>query len=137
TLSYDAVLNDAGKAAVAAIASECSDKILDQYADRHLTDFVTADPATAPGWQDAYAANEPGHAATTVPIFLYQGDADQIIPVAVSQALLTDYCALGVPVTRKTYPGADHTSAVTAAVPDILAFANDRLAGVPFTPGCG
>ena len=74
--------------------------------------------------------------ATTVPIFLYQGDADEIIPVGVSETLLHEYCALGVAVSRKTYPGANHTSAVTAAVADILAFANDRLAGKPPPVGC-
>jgi alpha-beta hydrolase superfamily lysophospholipase len=136
TLSYDAVLNDAGRQAVAAIDSECSDEILRAYAGRHLADFVTTDPAAAPGWSDAYAANEAGHTATPVPIFLYQGDADQIIPVEVSATLLKDYCALGVAVSRKTYPGADHTSVITAAVPDILTFANDRLAGKPAPVGC-
>ena len=71
-----------------------------------------------------------------MPIFLYQGEADEIIPVGVSAALLQDYCALGVPVSRKTYPGADHTSVIPAAVVDILAFANDRLAGKPAPVGC-
>jgi alpha-beta hydrolase superfamily lysophospholipase len=136
TLSYDAVLNDAGKAAVATVDGECGDAILRTYAGKHLADFVVADPATAPGWSDAYTANEPGHTATSVPIFLYQGEADQIIPVSVSATLLKDYCALGVPVSRKTYPGADHTSVVPAAVADILAFANDRLAGKPAPVGC-
>jgi alpha-beta hydrolase superfamily lysophospholipase len=136
SLSYDAVLNDAGKTAVAAVDDECSDEILQSYAGRHLADFVVADPATVPGWSDAYAANEPGHTATSVPIFLYQGEADQIIPVGVSATLLKDYCALGVPVSRKTYPGADHTSVIPAAVVDILAFANDRLAGKPAPVGC-
>ena len=135
-LSYDAVLNDAGKAAVAAVDDACGDEILRSYAGRHLADFVVADPATVPGWSDAYAANEPGHTATAVPIFLYQGEADQIIPVGVSATLLKDYCALGVPVSRKTYPGADHTSVIPAAVADILAFANDRLAGKPAPVNC-
>jgi dienelactone hydrolase len=136
TLSYDAVLNDAGRQAVAAIDDECSDEILRAYAGRHLADFVTSDPAATAGWSNAYAANEAGHTATPVPIFLYQGEADQIIPVGVSATLLKDYCALGVPVSRKTYPGADHTSVITAAVTDILTFANDRLAGKPAPVGC-
>jgi alpha-beta hydrolase superfamily lysophospholipase len=136
SLSYDAVLNGAGKQAVATVADECSSQILLAYTGRRLSDFVIADPATAPGWQDAYAANEPGQTATTVPIFLYHGDADELIPVGVSETLLHDYCRLGVAVSRKTYPGANHTSVVTAAVSDILAFANARLAGSPPPVGC-
>jgi alpha-beta hydrolase superfamily lysophospholipase len=137
TLSYDAILNDAGRQAVDAIDGECSNDINRAYGGTHLADFVTTDPATAPGWSDAYAANEPGQTATPVPIFLYQGDADQVIPVAVSQTLLQKYCALGVPVARKTYPNADHTSVIPAAVVDILAFVNDRVAGTPFVATCG
>jgi alpha-beta hydrolase superfamily lysophospholipase len=135
-LSYDAILNDAGKTAVATIDDECADVITRTYAGTHLTDFVTADPATAPGWSAAYAANEAGQVATPVPIFLYQGEADDIIPVAVSQALLQKYCALGVPVSRRTYPNTDHTSVIAAAVVDILGFVNDRVAGNPVTSGC-
>jgi acetyl esterase/lipase len=135
-LSYDAVLNDAGKAAVAMVANQCSDAIVREYAGDQLTDFLTADPATVPGWSDAYRANDAGHTATTVPIFLYHGDADNLIPVSVSHTLLQDYCALGVPVSLKTYPGADHVSVITAAVSDILAFANGRLAGTPAPSSC-
>jgi hypothetical protein len=72
-----------------------------------------------------------------VPIFLYQGQGDQIIPVQVSAELLQRYCALGDTVQRKTYPGTDHTSVIPAALGDIVAFANDRLAGLPAPSSCG
>jgi pimeloyl-ACP methyl ester carboxylesterase len=135
-LSYDTVLNAAGQQAVAAIDNECSDAIGSTYAGKHLADFTIASPADAPGWKDAYAANEAGQVKTPVPIFLYQGDQDQIIPVAVSETLLQKYCALGVTVSRKTYPGTDHISVIPAALTDILAFANDRLAGRPAPSSC-
>jgi len=135
-LSYDAVLNHAGRQAVGAIAGECANDITRRYAGTRLTDFVTTDPGTAPGWSDAYAANEAGQAATPVPIFLYQGEADDVIPVGVSQTLLQKYCALGVAVARKTYPNADHTSVIPAAVVDILGFVNDRVAGLPLASSC-
>jgi alpha-beta hydrolase superfamily lysophospholipase len=135
-LSYDAVLNEAGKTAATTVANQCSDEILREYAGDPLTDFLTADPAKVPGWSGAYLANEAGHTATTVPIFLYHGDADALIPVSVSKTLLHDYCKLGVPVSLKTYPGADHISVITAAVNDIIAFANARLAGTPAPSSC-
>ncbi len=56
--------------------------------------------------------------------------------MAVSETLLQKYCALGVTVSRKTYPGTDHTSVIPAALTDILAFANDRLAGRPAPSSC-
>ncbi|HKA05310.1 MAG TPA: alpha/beta fold hydrolase, partial [Acidimicrobiales bacterium] len=114
-LSYDAILNAAGQQAVAAIAEACSDQILKQFAGKHADDYQIGSPAHAPGWQEAVAANEAGQRTTPVPLFIYQGDKDQIIPVAASARLLARYCALG----------------------DILAFANDRLAGLPAPSSCG
>jgi pimeloyl-ACP methyl ester carboxylesterase len=135
-LSYDAVLNAAGMDAVATIDTECTNAINRDFGGTKLADYTTIDPATAPGWSDAYAANEAGQVTTSVPIFMYQGDADEVVPVAVSAAALQKYCALGVTVSRKTYPGADHTSVIPAALVDILGFVNDRLAGVPAPSSC-
>ena len=136
-LSYDALLNEAGKQAVASVADACADQVLKEFAGHHASDYQTASPEEAPGWKEALAANEPGQLKTPVPIFLYQGDNDQIIPVQVSADLLQRYCALGDTVERKTYPGTDHTSVIPVALGDIVAFANDRLAGLPALSSCG
>ena len=135
-LDYAALLNQRGKQAVAAIDDECANAIAAKYAGTHFSDFTVVAPDQAPGWRDAYLANDAGQHATPVPIFLYQGDADEIIPVTVSKTLLDKYCALGVTASRKTYPGANHTSVITAALADILGFANDRLAGLPAPSSC-
>jgi pimeloyl-ACP methyl ester carboxylesterase len=135
-LEYDTVLNAAGQQAVAAIDTECVDAILHAYAGRPLSDFTTGPPTAASDWARAVAANEAGQMKTPVPIFIYQGEQDQIIPVSVSATLLQKYCALGVMASRKTYPGTDHTSVIPAALPDILAFANDRLNGLPAPSSC-
>jgi pimeloyl-ACP methyl ester carboxylesterase len=136
-LSYDAVLNEAGKRAVESIAEACAGDILQQFAGRHASEYQVASPEDVPGWKEAVAANEAGQMTTPVPIFLYQGDNDQIIPVDVSAQLVQRYCSIGVTVDRKTYPGTDHTSVVAAALGDIVAFANDRLAGLPAPSSCG
>jgi pimeloyl-ACP methyl ester carboxylesterase len=136
-LSYDAILNAAGQQAVASITEACSDQILKEFAGKHATDYQVGSPAEAPGWQEAFAANEAGQRTTSVPVFIYQGDKDQIIPVEASAQLLAKYCALGVTAQRKTYPNTDHTSVIAAALGDILAFANDRLAGLPAPSSCG
>ncbi len=135
-LSYEAVLNPAGAEAVAAIDTQCAGEINETIGGHRLADYTTIDPATAPGWSEAYAANEAGQVKTPVPIFMYQGEADEVVPVAVSQTALQKYCALGVTVSRKTYPGADHTSVIAAALVDILGFVNDRVAGVPAPSSC-
>jgi alpha-beta hydrolase superfamily lysophospholipase len=135
-LSYDAILNAAGQQAVASIVTECSDQILKDFAGKRFSDYEISAPQDTPGWMEAFAANKAGQIKTPVPIFIYQGDNDQIIPVAVSATLLQKYCAIGVTASRKTYPGTDHTSVIPAALGDILAFANDRLAGMPAPTSC-
>jgi pimeloyl-ACP methyl ester carboxylesterase len=136
-LSYDSIFNDAGKQAVDSIAEACSDQILKDFAGKHASEYEIASPEDAAGWKEAFAANEPGQMKTPVPVFIYQGEKDQIIPVAVSAQLLAKYCALGVTAERKTYPNTDHTSVIPAALGDILTFANDRLAGLPAPSSCG
>jgi predicted esterase len=64
-----------------------------------------------------------------VPIFLYHGEDDELVPVGLSATAAQKYCRLGVPVSRKTYPGADHTSVVPQALLDISTYLQARLSG--------
>jgi pimeloyl-ACP methyl ester carboxylesterase len=136
SLRYEDILTPKGVAAVGPISTECSDTILRDYAGKPVSEYVKADPNTKPGWKQALAANDPGQRKTPVPIFIYQGDSDEIIPVRVSKELLDRYCALGDTVARKTYPGATHVSVIPAALGDIVAWAEARLAGTPAPTSC-
>ena len=71
-----------------------------------------------------------------MPIFVYHGDADDIVPVQVSEVVAESYCSNGVTVSRKVYPGADHTNVIIAALGDINAYVDARLAGQPAASTC-
>jgi pimeloyl-ACP methyl ester carboxylesterase len=135
-LPLASVLTPKGIAALPAIDGECSDEILNQAKDQPASTYFQPGAASVPAWQAAFALNSPGATATTVPIFIYQGDQDEIIPVQISATVAQKYCALGVKVDRKVYPGADHTSVVAAALGDILTYAQGRLAGEPPPTTC-
>jgi pimeloyl-ACP methyl ester carboxylesterase len=135
-LPYDAILDDAGQREAAAAETECSGQILKDFAGKRTSDIFTTPPSRAPGWKEALAANNAGQTTTPVPIFIYQGDADALLPLTVSATLLQKYCMAGDTVWRKIYPGADHTTVITAALGDITTYLNDRVAGRPAPSSC-
>ena len=111
-----------GQAAIGQIASQCLDEILRTYHGKDPAAYLKG-AAAAPGWSEALERNDPGHAATSVPIFIYHGDQDTTVPPAVSAAVASSYCGLGVTVDRKVYPGTDHISVIPAALGDIFGYA--------------
>ena len=123
-------------AATAELGDQCSNEILGEFANKPATDYFSASPMAVPAWAAEFTANTPGTNVTKVPIFLYQGEEDQIIPVEISKALLDRYCALGVTAYRKTYPNTDHTSVIAAALLDITGYVTARIAGQPAPTSC-
>ena len=133
-LPLDEVATASGKVAVDKVATQCIDDILGDYQGRNPSTYLTGTPAA--DWDAALAANNPGQHATSVPIFIYHGDQDTTVPPATSAAVAARYCALGVTVDRKVYPGTDHTSVIPAALGDILNYLRDRLDGKPAPSSC-
>jgi pimeloyl-ACP methyl ester carboxylesterase len=130
-LDLSAVFTDKGVAAVDGAGEGCTE-ILGAVAGQNPADYVSADIGTAPGFAERLLAETPGTIATTVPIFMYHGDADEIVPVAASLAVLQRMCrAGGFTVERKTYPGGTHVGVISLALSDIVAWVTARLAGNP------
>jgi pimeloyl-ACP methyl ester carboxylesterase len=135
-LPLEAVVTPDGAAAVAAAGEQCTGETFAAVAGQDPGRYFQPGAAASQPWIDALAANDPGARRTPVPIFLYHGDADEIVPVQVSEAVLASYCANGVTATRQVYEGADHTNVIVAALADINAFVDARLAGQPAVSGC-
>jgi pimeloyl-ACP methyl ester carboxylesterase len=133
-LNVDDVLNDKGKELLSKVVAACDAAPV--AAGVKGADLVTPGSATAPGWADRIAENNPAQTATSIPLFIYHGDADTTVPVEVSAAMQTKYCKLGVISQRKVYPGKGHVDVIPAALTDLLAFATTRWAGGPPTNSC-
>ncbi len=93
-------------------------------------------PMDDPAWKAAVDANTAGNVVPSAPVLIYHGEADTTVPRALSDITLGRYCAIGATVELKSYPGADHTSVIPAALGDIQAFFQGRLAGTPPTSSC-
>jgi pimeloyl-ACP methyl ester carboxylesterase len=137
-LDLTTVFTAKGVAAVEQAAKGCAE-ILSAVAGQNPGDYVSGDISRTPGFADKLLAETPGTIPTTVPIFMYHGEADEIVPVAASAAVLQRMCAAGgFTVERKTYPGGTHVGVIPLALADIKAWFAGRLAGdpPPSTP-CG
>ena len=133
-LQVDDVLNAKGRELLGKVVAACAAAPV--VTGVSGADLVTAGSATAPGWADRIAENNPAQTATPIPLFLYHGGADTTVPVDVSAAMQTKYCRLGVISQRKVYPGKGHIDVIPAALTDLLAFATARWSGAPPTNSC-
>lgn len=79
--------------------------------------------------------NTPGNVSTNVPIFVYHGDDDELIPAATSLDYLKRACATGgYNIERKTYAGASHVSVLFSAASDIQKWIANRFSGASPSP---
>ena len=129
-------LTPAGRDAVAAVSQMCTSEALKTFAGVDTSTFLAPDAANRTDLQADIAANRAGDRPTDVPIFLYHGAADDLIPPDVSARLLDRYCAHGVTAARTVYPATNHVTVVPAAFEDIMRYATARFAGSPPANDC-
>jgi pimeloyl-ACP methyl ester carboxylesterase len=132
----DHLLTEAGRQALARVDGQCLRETLTTFRDEDPTPLLAGLPIDQPRWQQALAANRAGDRPTTVPVFIYHGGADDLVPPQLSAALLARYCELGVTASRTVYPDTDHVSVIAAAYADIDAYLRARLAGEPAPSSC-
>ena len=133
----DEALGADGRQALADVSGTCVGEALAAFNGRDVAALFADLPVDQPPWRDALAANRAGDRPTDVPIFIYHGADDDLVPPAMSASLFDRYCAAGVNASRTVYPGTDHVSVLTAAFGDIAAFTLARLSGQPAVSGCG
>jgi hypothetical protein len=71
-----------------------------------------------------------------VPLAIYQGTADNQVPLSGTQVYVRNVCRFGTPVLFQTFPGVGHFEIPAAAQADYLQWIADRLAGVPAPSNC-
>jgi len=130
----------------AALMSECSPNEFDSVATVEDAFAAPALEAAAAGTLADYAPwgcflSENGLTTTTVPrindepdsygIFFVTGSEDPLVNTALERAAYTALCDAGLPLTYLECEGADH-GATTWALPELIRFAEARLADEPF-----
>ncbi|CAL9562706.1 putative inactive lipase [Actinosynnema sp. ALI-1.44] len=89
-----------------------------------------------PRWQARLAENRLGTVRPAVPVYLYHGTVDELIPYRTATGLRDRYCALGTDLQWTALPLAAHITAVSVGGANALNWLGDRFAGRPTTPSC-
>lgn len=118
-----AILTPAGAKATPEMAQLClltETKELHAIADPLVGGYVTSDPATTEPWKTLLEENSAGGQPVTVPVFIGQGEADQLVRPSATEGYVELLCSQKADVTFHTYPDIDHGLAAYAALPDLL-----------------
>ena len=123
------VLTPDARALVPGLDSECSVQV-----DAGPT---AVDLRTLPEWQARFQENTPGSVRTEVPVLIFQGDADHVVPLESTRSMVARMCAIGDTVDLRVLQGADHRGSLSAA--SLLAavtWVSERLVGTPAASTC-
>ncbi|MDI1449045.1 lipase family protein [Polyangium sp. 6x1] len=74
--------------------------------------------------------------AASYGILFITGEADKLVDTPTERAAFKTLCDAGMPMRYLECAGASHTKATTWALPEILTFVGDRVAGKPFEKAC-
>lgn len=118
-----AILTPAGAKATPDMAELClltQTKELHAIADPLVGGYVTSDPATTEPWQTLLRENSAGGQPLTVPVFVGQGEADELVLPSATEKYVELLCSQQADVTFHRYPDVTHGLAAYAALPDLL-----------------
>jgi pimeloyl-ACP methyl ester carboxylesterase len=135
-LDLDSYLNARGRALIADARDECVVGALLTGLGASIEDATDVNPLDTPQWQARLGEQRIGTVAPQIPVYLYHGQLDEVIPVEIGAGLRQDWCARGANVTWNEYAGADHITLEFTAIADMVAFLNSRVYGIPAVPNC-
>lgn len=136
-LELSEYLNDDGKKLAAFMRANCVAENTEAASGRTVDDVTTSNPLDQPDWQRRFDAERLGTKKTGHPVYLYHGDADEIIPYEVGKQLRTDWCAEGNSVQWQSYPLQKHVATAMAGSGPAMNWLTERFAGVPTNGNCG
>lgn len=132
-----ALLNERGRALITQHPMPCGPAMTAETLGVHVDDLSTApDLLSNPIFRAATDALELGRAAPGAPLYLYNSDHDEVVPVAAYSALIDRYCAGGADVTYRHSTAPTHIAAQTIEAPGALDYLADRFAGESIVRGC-
>jgi pimeloyl-ACP methyl ester carboxylesterase len=126
------VLTPLGISLLPDLEKGCADylaRVIDRYT---ISQIAKGNPFSVPAWRTLLAANDPESfdSASSVPLLMIQGGADEQIPVVSTQILAQHLCAAGQDLERWIYPGQSHAGVIAPSFGDMVHWIKDRFANV-------
>ncbi|HKA82685.1 MAG TPA: lipase family protein [Acidimicrobiales bacterium] len=124
------VLTPAGEGELPQVDEGCVGDVIRHFASTPNAELLKPGLAEVEPWADLEAANDPGRVVTDNPILIVHSAADDVVPAALSQALVQRMCSEGQVVERRVYDkGQGHVEAVPDAVSDAFEWLQQQAAG--------
>lgn len=139
----DKVVMPAAIPTVDRLANECIESIFDIIergaAEKTLEQSFLSVPniASVDPWKTLAARNTPAALPKTIPLFLAQGSADNLVQPAVTKAYFQRQCKAGGRVTMHLMPNVGHGFAGRDAANAAVAWMGERFAGNAAPSDCG
>jgi pimeloyl-ACP methyl ester carboxylesterase len=142
-LDVDQYANDAGKAMIVDAGTRClggtasgNPELLTKYAYKKGTAYLK-DPnfLDLPEMQAVNADNTMGKNIPKMPLYIWEGTVDELMPIADADNLVATYCAGGAKVQYTRMSGTGHVLGAPK-LSDGLAFLIDRFNGKAATSTC-
>lgn len=136
-LNVNRYLSTYGRISMATLNSLCQIPGLALFAFHELTEYTIGniDPTTQPDFRAALDANNLGTVRPQVPVLLYHGSFDEVIPFTLAQNLKRQWCALGARPRLSAYP-LEHVTTQLGAQIEVVAWLENRFNGVTERGNC-
>lgn len=124
-------LTDAGMARLDEVDKGCVADVIKAFAGSK--DLVRPGAMSSGPWLDLAKENNPGNVKTAAPILIIHSQGDEVVPVALSELLLTRLCTEDQVVERRVVDRGGHGATAPSAYDDGLIWLRgrfDRLDGV-------
>lgn len=133
-LTVDHLFNTAGVAAIAHASGLNATQIITRYRGQRLATWCARpDLWNDARWQYLLANEATGAQIPAVPVHLYHGSGDVLIPVEMGQQLYAEYRLIGAEASWRDYD-TGHLGAATASAADALDQLADDLNHIPGQP---
>lgn len=138
--TLDSILTPAAVAALPAMAKLC---LIGQNNELHsigkplIGSFLTGDPATQEPWATLLDENTPGSTKLTAPLFVAQGDDDQLVRPSSTADFVAHERSIGSTVVYQTIEKTGHGLVALRAMPELLKWLPSVGAGATAAPPAG
>lgn len=123
---------------IASVESQCLTLDLLDFAYENIFDYWTLGEGilSLPSVSAALSENTLGKTAPVAPMYVYQGEEDEVVPYTIVDKVVSEYCSQGANIDYWKDPVESHLAEATAGAPFAFSWLNDRMSGTPAPTGC-
>jgi hypothetical protein len=98
--------------------------------------YVLPDPTSVDPWGEVLAASNPGDVRAPSPVLIVHSQADEVVPIGLSAAILNRQCAVRQVVERRVLPSGTHGGAAPGAYQQAFEWFDGLLDGQEPVSSC-